>query len=395
MLNMFRRAKRFVAEWSLRRRFTALIQTLRKDDPPIPYLATFEIPTDFSFPKDFKVTDFRGLLFCHATKGGRIDRLSSYWLDKESFNLFADRFNRKLNLPNPEFTGSTVDIKRREKAPWKPRDHFSGREWVLAVFALVGAGLGLRDYAAVLFAAPDVVLVYPDAGHANAVVGQEFTVPLTVSSEVRFAPASVNLRSASIRLKSGGPAIEVSLNPQILPNLAAGQSQSLAVSGSAPQRTPASLTPDIYDLSVTGDAKAGIIRKRRSLADTKRELWVWPAEPGAPHPTFSHVAANLCELDGVIYISKSYPQGLAAAFTLVAPVGRVRQMYISGASNSTQEPLRSDTDSVSTLKNEYQTPPLDRFQFYRYSATIYLTKEATQSECESLASNLTASLQSP
>jgi hypothetical protein len=217
---------------------------------------------------------------------------------------------------------------------------------------------------------------------------------LTASSEVRFAPASVNFRSASIRLKSGGPAIAVSLNPQILPNLAAGQSQALTISGSAPQRTPTSLTPDVYDLIVTGDAKAGIFRKRRALPDTKRELWVWPAEPGAPHPTVAHAAANLCELNGVVYISKAYPQGLAAAFTLIAPVGRVKQMYISGASNSTQEPFRTDTDSASTLKNEYQTPPLDKFQLYRYSATILLTKEATQSECESLASNLTASLQS-
>jgi hypothetical protein len=148
-------------------------------------------------------------------------------------------------------------------------------------------------------------------------------------------------------------------------------------------------------LIVTGDAKAGIIREKRPLSAPKRELWVWPAKPEAPHPTFSHAAATVCELDGVVYVSKSYPQGLPAAFTLIAPLGLASQMYINGASNSTQEPLRSDTKSASVLKNEYQTPPLDKFQIYRYSATIYLTREATQSECESLASKLTAFMQPP
>ena len=270
---------------------------------------------------------------------------------------------------------------------------------MLAAFALVGAGLGLRDYAAVLFAVPDVAVAYPNAGHANAVVGQEFTIPLTVSSEVRFAPLTVNVHSASIQPRSGGPATALSLNPHILPNLTTAQSQSITLSGSAPQRNPASVTPDIYDLTVTADSKAGIISGiilgRRLLPIPKRELWVWPAKPEAPHPTFSRAAANVCQLEGVVYISKSYPQGLPAAFTLVAPAGRVSQMYISGGSNSDEEHLRSDTSSGSTLKNEFQTAPLDKFQIYRYSASIYLTSQPTQSECESLASNLTAFLRSP
>jgi hypothetical protein len=266
---------------------------------------------------------------------------------------------------------------------------------VLAVFALVGAGLGLRDYAAVLFAIPDVAVVYPDVGHANAVVGQEFAIPLTVSSEVRFAPVTVSFRSASIQPKSGGSSVELSFNPQVLPNLTTAQSQSITLSGSAPQRSLASVLPDIYELVVTGDSKAGIVVARRTLLVPKRELWVWPARPPDSHPTLSRAAGNICELDGEVYISKSYPQGLPAAFTLIAPAAKVSQMYITAGSNSDEEHLRSDTSSESVLKNEYQTPPLDKFQIYRYSATLYLTTQATESECRTLASSLTASLQAP
>ena len=75
---------------------------LRGDDFPIPYAATYAIPLDFSFPKEFKVADFRGLLFCHIVKGDRVYKLSSYWLDKETFTLFSDRFQRELGLPGPE-----------------------------------------------------------------------------------------------------------------------------------------------------------------------------------------------------------------------------------------------------------------------------------------------------
>jgi len=325
MSKILTRVKRYIGELALRRHFAVLLQMVRSDTSPIPYTTTHAIPLDFSFPKEFKIADFRGLLFCHTLKGDQANKLTSYWLDKESFRLFADRFHRKLGLASPEFQGSLLDVECREKPWWKPRELLSGREWVLAVFALVGAGLGLRDYAAVLFAIPDVAVVYPDAGHANAVVGQEFAIPLTVSSEVRFAPVTVSFRSASIQPESRGPTVELSVNPQILPNLTAAQSQSITLSGSAPQRSPASVTPDIYDLIVTGDSKAGIISGiilgRRTLPIPKRELWVWPAKPVAPHPTFSRAAGSVCELDGVAYISKSYPQGLPAAFALVAPAG--------------------------------------------------------------------------
>jgi hypothetical protein len=392
-------AKKFVAELALKRRLVSLFRTLRNDDWPIPYAVTYAVALDFFFPKDFEIADFRGLLFCHIVKGEGVNKLISYWLDKESFHVFADRFDRTLGLAAPESRGSAIEIKRPEKPWWKPREHFSAREWVLAIFALLGAGLGLRDYAAVLFAIPDVSVVYPDAEHTNAVVGQEFTIPLSLSSEVRFAPMIVRLHSAWIQPRLGGSVVELSLHPQILPNLTAAQSQSITLSGSAPQRNPASSAPDIYDLTVAGDSKAGIISAiilgRRRLPVPKRQLWVWPAKPQSPHPTFSRAASNICELDGVIYVSKAYPQGLPAAFTLAAPAGRVSQMYISGGANSEEEHLRSDTGSGSILKNEYQTPPLDKFQTYRYSATIYLTTQATQSECESLASNLTTSLQYP
>jgi hypothetical protein len=134
MSKILTRVKRFIGALALRRRFAVILQMIRSDASPIPYTTTHAIPLDFSFPKEFKTADFRGLLFCHTLKGDQANKLTSYWLDKESFHLLADRFQRKLGLACPEFQGSLLDIERRERPWWKPREHFSAREWVCLPF---------------------------------------------------------------------------------------------------------------------------------------------------------------------------------------------------------------------------------------------------------------------
>lgn len=385
--------KKYIGTLHLRANFANLLQSLTKDESPIPYSATFEVPSGFSFSNTFLVSDFRGLLFCNIVRANPDERLISYWIDEDHFKIFSGKFQFHLGLTSPVFQGPAVEVKRKERPWWKPREHFSSREWILAVFASIGALLGLRDYAAVLFAAPDVILSYSDAGHTNAVVGEEFTVPIAVSSEVRFAPATVVFRSASIQPHLGGTSAPLTFDFSVLPNLPAGQFQTVKVSGFAPQQSTTHVTPDVYDLTLTADAKAGILRWKHQLHAPKRELWVWPASSAGPPPSVATAAATACELQGIIYVPKAYPQGLLATFILNAPRRDVIRMFVTASSNSDAKSLRTDKGPDSTLKTEFRTPPLDKFQQYRYKVTIYLTKLVEKKDCEILSSNLKPSLE--
>ena len=364
-------------------------------EKPIPHLAIYEVSAKFSFPKDFNVNNFHGLLFCHIVKTGLTLALHSYWVDRESASLANHRFEPTLGLASPIVVGAAIDVERPQRPWWKPKEQFSAREWILAAFALVGAFLGLRDYAAIIFAAPYAALSFPfDEGHTNAVAGERITIPLTTTSEVRFAPMMVTFYSASIQMNSDDVPFALNLDTSILPNLAPGQSQLISISGSAPQRNARSSSLEKYTLRVTGDLKAGILRCKRPLPVPARELWVWPAAPLAPQLKLEQAAANYCALSGDIYASKLYPQGLVTEFTLIAKRNLVTGFYVDHFT-TTRPMIRKLTKTDSALDIQFRTPPLNKFQQLHYAPVISLAVKATESDCKSLVSKLAVSLQAP
>ena len=92
-------------------------------------------------------------------------------------------------------------------------DFFSAtlRKRVVGRPASFGALSALRDYFAVLLASSEATLAYFDLGCLDCVEGSQITVPVTVLSEVRFAP---------VRIEFDQPIIESS---------ATNQKQALAI----------------------------------------------------------------------------------------------------------------------------------------------------------------------
>lgn len=110
-------------------------------------------------------------------------------------------------------------------------------------------------------------------------------------------------------------------------------------------------------------------------------------------PTVVDAAGNICRLDGLVYVSKPKPQGLAAEFIAVAPLGELERMNVSAASNTGSQFYHADTASTTTLKVEFRTPPFDKFQIYSYQILLYAPGAVTRKTCEKLSSQIEVHLE--
>ena len=107
----------------------------------------------------------------------------------------------------------------------------------------------------------------------DIVEGSQFTVPLTIRSEIRFAPANVRFAPAEIQAL-GTASHSVSLNEDVLPSLGPGLSESVRIYGTAPAFTSKQQSPDIYHFLIRAKAKGGFARFERSIEAPLHELWV-------------------------------------------------------------------------------------------------------------------------
>jgi hypothetical protein len=376
----------------IKKLFDDLLHALTKSEGPVPYSAVFTISSPFSVPSPFSISDFPGLLVCHVVKGTPHDRVMTYWLDEPHFRAYMDSFMRTIGVTNLSYTGAAVEIKLRKDPWWRFWRRISAKELVIAIFAFTGAVLGIRDYSAVLFAAPDVTLSYSGMERIDSVEGSQITVPVTVRSEVRFAPAFVKFTSAAILPRSGTREAKLLIDTSSLPSLVTGEFKSINLAVQAPAHDNDSKLPDIYDLEVTAETKAGILRWRKSIS-AKREFWVWPAQPSGPLPRVSHVAGPVCELTGIVYIAKPYPKGLAAQFALVAMGRTLPDMSVTADRDAASSERTFFT--TSTRKIEFQTPPIEKFYPYPYRISLISAQPVTSIQCEGWSRGLKVSLNEP
>ena len=374
------------------------VHTITKSGEPVAYSAVFSAPSGFSFPAAFSPTEFPGLLFCHIVRTASGDKVVTCWRDEGHLHAYLGVFQKKAGVSSAsDFAGPAVEVKYPEIPWWKvwaKMGEYGPKEWLVGVLAILGAVLGLRDYLAVFCAAPEVAFSYADDAHVDTVEGAQFIVPLTVRSEVRFAPANISFVQHELQA-TGGTSEVVSLSREILPNLSAGSSESVNVAGTAPVFSRNQRSPDIYHLSIKAAASAGLLRFTRLLKAPPRDVWVWPSAPLVVPPTVVSAAGSMCRLDGLVYVSKPKPQGLTAEVIAVAPLGKLDRMNVSAASNNAFQFYRTDTASTTTLKVEFLTPPFDKFQKYNYRILLYVPGVITEAGCEKLVSGIEVHLEEP
>jgi len=372
----------------LRRGLLRAVKAITKSGEPVAFSAVFSVASGFSFPATFSVIEFPGLLFCHIVRITSGDKVVTCWRDEGHLRAYLEAFQTKSGVSStPDFVGPAVEAKYPETPWWKVWTKLaesSPKEWIVGLLAILGAFLGVRDYLAVFLATPEVAISYTDDAHIDTVEGAQFIVPLAVRSEVRFAPAYVTFVRQEIQAP-GGATKPVVLSREILPNLAAGVSESVNISGTAPKFSGKRRAPDIYEFSIKAQARAGLLRGTKNLDAPAHELWVWPSAPLVAPPTVVEAAGNICRLDGLAYISKPKPQGLDAEFIAAAPTGELDRMNVSAAANSVPRFLQTDSPPTRTIKVEFRTPPFDKFQEYSYHILLYAPGAVTKASCEKLA----------
>jgi len=375
----------------LRKLFANIRQALKKRDAQIPYSAVFTASNTISFPLDFSAASFPGLLFCHIARGSPSDQVITYWRDEAHFRAHSPAFLSRVALNGQSGGGFVVDLKQQGVPLWKFWERFSLKDWVLGIFAVAGAIIGIRDYLAVLVAVPDVAISYPDSGRLDVVEGAQITVPVTVWSRVRLASAKVSFSLASLQL--GAISKQLNAEAGVLPNLASGQSVSVKITGAAPGHSKMQESPDVYTLSLKATAQAGVLWPSAQIHAPSREVWVWRAAPSAPHPTVLQAVGQVCESKGLVYVSKPSVRGLDAEFVLNSPLDVITEMSVTAAANSSQRVSRADTSTTTTRKIAFHTPPFDQFQEYHYNLILYSSKPVTRSDCETWARALEVNLQ--
>jgi len=375
----------------LRRALQRAVQAVTKSGEPIAYTSVFSVAAAFSFPATFSSKEFPGLLFCHIVRAASGDKVVACWRDQGHFLAYLGSFQSKAGVAGPpEFEGPTVEVKYPETPwwnIWKKLGEYRPKELLIGLLAVVGALLGLRDYFAVLFARPDVHISYTDDGPLNVVEGAQFSVPLSVTSQVRFTPAYVTFAQPQMRL-SGGQAIPVAISREILPNLATGVTDTVNLSGTAPAFSRHQMSPDDYQLSVMGHARAGLVRPIGNLEIPNHEVRVWPASPLVVPIKLARAAGTICSFDGEAYISKPQVQGLDAEFLVEAPITELEGINVTAPATTAAISYGTDDPPMRTKKFEFRTIPIDKFEKYTYKIFLYAPSSVTPSSCEGLAPNI-------
>jgi hypothetical protein len=345
----------------------------------IPFCSRFRVPAAFVLPADFKTSTYRGLSVCHLMPDPPEQTVVTYWRDEPSYRASEIRLCAALMLPPPEQSGIVTSIKSEKDVWWKPKSLSAA---VLAVAATFGGISAIREYFAVLFAFPDVTLAYVDAGHVDAVEGDQVAIPVTAISGVRFAPETVRFEAPE--LQPNGPAVRNwTYDAAIIPTLSAAQPQKVTVIGTAPPHSGRQGgEPDIYHLHVSSTAKAGIITGifpgRASASD--KEIRIWSSKPGHSRLKHGLMQGTLCEFIGEVESSRPYPQGLSVEITLVAGRGEVNALNVS-AEGGVSEPQQISDDATAFIGG-VRWPALEKFSTHPYRIFVTSARPATQASCE-------------
>lgn len=343
-----------------------------------PYFSIFDVKSDFSFPVEFKVTDYPGLTLCHVTTATSRPRLVAYWRTESAFRAYEAAFSRNLALQTPESSGFAVDIRQPKVVWWKPK---SLSAIVLAVAATFGGLSALRDYFAALFALPEVTLSYSDANRIDSVEGEQVSAKLTAVSGVRFVPESVLFDTVRVQTPTG-QAIQMQMEPPALPNLIAGQPQVMIMTGTAPAHSGKQGEPDVYQLNVFAKARAGMITGlfggQRSSVPGKA-IWIWSNKPGLQQLKLGRHAGGSCEFLGELYSPRAYAT-LNLEVKSESNPGEVVSLNATteGGMSSTPEASANRTVFIAAV----ELHSLEKFRLYPYRVFLDLAKQVDTGSCE-------------
>ena len=349
------------------------------DSNTVPFYARFFVPATFTFPAGFNMGDYAGLTICHLLPAPSDQRLVTYWRDEPSYGAYEASFRAALALSPPNESGVVTNIKCEKNVWWKPKSLSTA---VLALAATFGALTAIRDYFAVLFAIPDVTLTYADAGHVDAVEGDQVAIPLTALSGVRFAQETVRFDAPALQPNPDMPK-PWAFDAATIPALSAAQPQKVTVTGTAPPHAGKDGVPDIYRMNLSSSANAGILTGlflKGSAAAPEREVWIWSSKPELSHLKVRRAEGTSCEFLGSLHSPRMYPQGLSIEIVVVTTPGEVSSLNAS-AQGGASSPQQISSDGTAFVVGLRWTA-LEKFRTYPYRIFLEGAKPTDRPSCE-------------
>jgi hypothetical protein len=233
-----------------------LLDVFRKTRVPksIPYLAILDIPTSFTFPKDFRIDEFKGLQLCYIVSlPPKSKQLIVMWEDEPHYRLYHDSLRNKLSLLSPIAAGFVAEVVQAKETLWT---WYSWKELLIGAAAVVAAISFLHSHFADLFDPADAKVVFADMAPVDVNENSAFNSQILVLNEDTYASTKVTNVEASANCPAG--AVTVTPNAANPPVIAPAQQVSIRLDGVAPRRRSSGAF-DECDLSVRVFARTGIV----------------------------------------------------------------------------------------------------------------------------------------
>lgn len=301
-----------------------------------------------------------GLISELDVREGNAGFVVTLWATREAFRAWSSLAGSDA-IPNFMHQGYVADVEPRRTRFWSRKT--LGTK-LLSLVAILGALSALNTYAATIFESASVGVVHTAPDPLNVLAGQEIRSQIRVVARTRASSVVIDAIPVVLVPKTG-EAIIFKADDQMLPSLPPGQSQELAVFGTAPPLRPGSTEPERYDLAATVEARGGLLSFQRKFRAPLRPVKIWQELQWTQQPVPSAKCQAQCLFTGQIYAGRTYANGVHVQVTVADARLNLGGLTLDGVSTKGSP---SQGSSVST--GIWQTGPLQAFNAYPYSILV-------------------------
>jgi hypothetical protein len=303
-----------------------------------------------------------GLISELDVRRGEARFVVTLWATRDAFRRGASAFLAGLGGTSTVLQqGYVAEVAPRRGGFWS-RTTLGTK--LVSLVAILGALSALYTYAGTIFEPASVGVVHATPDLLNLLAGDEIRSQIRVVARTRASSVVIDTIPVAL-VPQAGDASPFKADYQMLPALAPGQSQELAVSGPSPAKRPGSTEPERYDLQATVVARGGLLSWQRRFPSPPRQVRIWQELQWTEAPAPSSKCQAQCLFTGQIYAGRNYPNGVRVQVSIADGRLNLGGLTIDGVSTKGNP---SQGSSVST--GIWQTGALQGFNAYPYSILV-------------------------
>ena len=374
-----------------RDRLVAAVQKLIAG-PTVPFVAVYETSVGYQLPADFDLSGYGGLALCHLVGGGAgaaNGQLVIYWNSESHFNMNRTRLEGDVHLTPALVTGALAEFKLPKQRWWQ---RLSVKDWMLTAAAVLGALTVLRTNGAYLFEEPQVQMVFSDLTPLRVSGTDPVSASLDVQNDSMYTLAKVSEIRGVATLENSKDTVPLKPDQGILPPLAVEGEKKFFVRCAAPQRHSDNGPPEKYDMVVSGNASAGILRRPRAVASAAPLVMeVWPAGVGWGEPAITDGGGmngktnKAAQVVIWLYPGKAYPNGVTGEIPVVSKPDEISHIDAADGKETLPPQKSSDSETQAVL---ILTKPLEKFKPYGLIFTLSAAKPIEEARWKDIVQSI-------